>query len=98
MPLYPLAIFEFPMVSMSQSRTTSSTKPEAVASVIQICMGNIPFISHVALNGESPTETIYGKEWAGLWSSNPSLAIFIITSHKAAVYQMSNTAIHFPVH
>lgn len=71
---------------LSQPCMTSSPKPEAVAHFIWLCMWNIPWLFHTQ---PWPVrvqlfETIYGTEWAGLWSNNPSLAIFIITSYKAA--------------
>lgn len=71
---------------VSQPRMTSSPKPEAVAYFIQLCMWNIPWLFHTQ---PWPVrvqlfETIYGTEWAVSCSNNPSLAIFIITSYKAA--------------
>lgn len=65
---------------------TSLPNPEAVAYFIQLCMQNIPWLFHTQPRPVRVQvfDTIYVTEWAGLWSNNPSLAIFIITSYKAA--------------
>lgn len=92
MLLYLLAVIfifeiEFPMFSMSQPATYDFiTKTKSCGLLYPALHVKYPLvISHAALTSRVQLfETIYGTEWAGSWSNNPFLAIFIITSYKAA--------------
>lgn len=65
---------------------TSSSKSKPMAHFIQPSMWNFTWLIQTKLwpVWVQLFETIYGREWAVFWCNNPSLAIFIITSHTAA--------------